>query len=94
MSTNNNNNNNMSTHLNNNNEELDGAPNMAQSTSNAITNTLEQPQEEEDHLKVCCCKQEEIDHRGFPKFEPWVTTFDMCLYFRVKGGVRSKHHNR
>ena len=36
------NNTNMSIPLNNNNEELDGAPNMAQSTSNAITNTLEQ----------------------------------------------------
>ena len=35
-------NNNMSTTpQQNNNEEVDGAPNMAQSTSNAITNTLE-----------------------------------------------------
>ena len=49
---------NMSTPRNNKNEELDGAPNMAESTSNAITNTLEAGEEEENLLTTPQTKEE------------------------------------
>ena len=61
---------NMSTPQQNNNEELDGAPNMAQSTSNAITNTLEASTPSLVDIALHRIKNAEDIERAGRKFDP------------------------